>query len=276
MAKFSYNLIAYGDEPLEKSIERLHRYGYDAAELVGEPEKFKVDEVTKILDKFGFKVSSICPIFTFERDLISSNEKTRENAIRYTKSVIKFASELGAQVITVGPVSACMKIHPEAPREIEMDRAVRSLTEIGNYAADLKVNLAVEPWNRYETYFINRIEQALELARRVNLENVGVMGDLFHMNIEEPSIPDAIKMAGNKLYHFHIADTNRAAPGRGHLNFEPIINALKSVGYSGYLTMELLPPLADPFIALKGGMYEEFFDRYTKESIDYLRKIWSE
>ena len=188
------------------------------------------------------------------------------------KDVIKMASEIEAPAIIVA-LSACMKISSEAPFEKEWNWAIEGLKETGEYAEKLGIKLAVEAWNRYETYFINRLEQALELTKIVDLKNVGVMGDLFHMNIEETSLADAILTAGKRLIHLHIADSNRAAPGRGHIDFKPIVEVLKKINYEHYLTMELLPAAADPFAAMKARKCDEFFDLYAKESIEYLKRI---
>jgi sugar phosphate isomerase/epimerase len=182
------------------------------------------------------------------------------------------AQEIEAPVVIVAP-SACMKVYREATPEQEWEWAVAGIREVGEYAAGLGVNLALEAWNRYETYFLNRLDQALELSKAVNLPNIGIMGDLFHMNIEEVSLAKAITTAGNKLLHVHIADSNRAAPGRGHNDFKPVIESLKNINYEGYLTMELLPAAADPFAAMKLRKCEEFFDQYARESIEYMKKL---
>ncbi|MFQ5821514.1 MAG: sugar phosphate isomerase/epimerase family protein [Candidatus Heimdallarchaeota archaeon] len=278
MVKYAYNTLVYtgtelSGEPLKKGIERISRYGYDGVEIVGEPEKIDTKEVRRLLKKYDLEASSICSIYTRERDLVSSNEKVRKNAVKYVKDVARMAFELGASVIIVAP-SACTKVYPEAPFEKEWDWAVENIRKAAQYAADLGVKLAIEPWNRYETYFINRLEQALDLRNDVNLKNVGVMGDLFHMSIEEASLADAILKVGKNLIHLHIADTNRAAPGRGHLDFKPIVKALKTINYKHYLSMELLPAAADPFAAMKVRKCDEFFDLYTEESIEYLKKLW--
>ena len=112
-----------------------------------------------------------------------------------------------------------------------------------------------------------------EFMREVDLPNTGVMGDTFHMNIDEASIPDAFRLAGKHLNHVHLADSNRAAPGKGHLDFVPIMQALKDIQYSGHLTFELLPAAADPFGTLKKGGGREFFDEYTEQSITYMKGI---
>ena len=113
---------------------------------------------------------------------------------------------------------------------------------------------------------------ALKMVNEVGLENVGVMGDTFHMNIEESNMGDAIRNVGKKLYYLHIADSNRAAPGRGHIDFEEIAQALKDIDYNGWISMELLPAAANPF---SGIVPEEFYDQYTEESITYLKKLFS-
>ncbi len=216
--------------------------------------------------------AAICSIYTAERDLASPDEKVRKNALTYIKSVVKMANELGAEVIIVAP-SAVMKTETTVPRKQELEWVVPAMQEAADFAKDMNVKLAIEPWNRYETYFLNRAEQALELCDMVDRPNVGLWLDTFHMNLEEQSIPDAIRLAGKNLFHLHMADSNRAAPGRGHIDFPPILQAVKDIGYSGYLSMEILPAAADPFGVLKRGGGKEFYDQYTQESIEFLKSL---
>jgi len=107
--------------------------------------------------------------------------------------------------------------------------------------------------------------------KAVDLPNVGVMGDTFHMNIDEASIPDALRLAGKHLIHVHLADSNRAAPGKGHIDFVPILKALKDIDYAGFLTFELLPAAADPFGTMEKEGGREFFDEYTEHAIAYMK-----
>jgi sugar phosphate isomerase/epimerase len=272
MIKYSYNTLVYAGEDIETSIARLSKFGYDGVEFVGEPTKMDTGLIKELLKKHSISASTICAIYNAERDLVSSDRQIRKHAVDYIKNCIDFASEIGAHGISLTP-TACMKIYPETDRETEYSWAVEGIKESGIYAGEKGVRLTVEPWNRYENYFINRLEQSLELVNRVNLPNVGCMGDTYHMNIEETDIADAIRMAGDKLYHLHIADSNRAAPGRGHIDFQPIAQALRDIKYSGYLTMELLPPFADPF---NGTRCEEFYDQYTEESILFLKQLFKE
>lgn len=268
--KFAYNTLVYGDEDIEEGIKRIAGFGYDAAEFVGEPERMDAGRIRGLLDKYELKASSICAIYTPERDLVSSNPDIRKQAVSYLKQCVDFAVALGAQGISVTP-TANMKIHAEADRETELGWAAVGIREAGLYAGEHGIRLCVEAWNRYETYLINRLEQSLELVKMVDLPNVGSMGDTYHMNIEEVDIAEAFRSVGDKLFYVHFADSNRAAPGRGHIDFEPIAKALKDMKYQGYVSLEILPPLADPF---SGKKFEEFYDLYTEESIVFLKQLF--
>lgn len=271
MIKYAYNTLVYAGESIEESIKRLAKYEYDGVEFVGEPDDMDFNEIKKLLTKYNIEASSICAIYTPERDLVSSKADIRENAKKYIKKCLDMAAEIGASVMSLTP-TACMKTTPEDSLEQEWEWAVEGLREVGKYAEEKGVKIAVEPWNRYENYLINRLDQSIELVDEVNIPSVGCMCDIFHMCIEETDIPAAIRKAGDRLYHIHIADNNRAAPGYGHLDFNPIIDAILSIGYDGYLSMELLPAAADPFLVLEGADCEEFYDQYTKDSIDFLKR----
>ncbi|GAB6118351.1 sugar phosphate isomerase/epimerase [Thermoanaerobacter brockii subsp. lactiethylicus] len=271
--KYSYNTLVYAGEDIEKSIARLSKFGYDGVEFVGEPETMDAKKIRELLAKYNMEASSICGIYTPERDLVSSNENIRKNAINYIKQCVDFAFAIGAKNISVTP-TACMKIRPEVDIKTEWSWAVEGIREAGEYAGEKGIRLSVEAWNRYETYLVNRLEQSLAIVNEVDLPNVGCMGDTFHMNIEEENIADAFRLVGKKLYYVHIADSNRAAPGRGHIDFKAIAQALIEIGYEGWLSMELLPAAADPFMVLKGARCDEFYDQYTEESIDFLKKLF--
>ncbi len=275
MFKYSYDALVYSDEDIEKSVYRVASFGYDAIELVGEPDNYEISEVKKSCEKNGIVVSSMCSIYHDQRDMVSPDPQIRKQAIDYIKSVVDFAVEAGASIVIARP-SPCMKTIPYDNQEEEQKWAVEGLYESGEYANNVNVNLALEAWNRYETYFLNRLEQCLELRKKIELPNIGVMGDTFHMNIEEDSMEGSIKNAGKDLIHLHAADSNRAAPGSGHIDFKPIVKALKDIQYEGYISFELLPASADPLGMLKKGGGKEFFDKYTKQAIDHMKALEKE
>ena len=267
--QYSYNSIAYMNEPFRKQANLLLKYGYDAIELVGEPEWYDLREVKACLAETGLKVSSICSIFTLERDLCHPEKKMRQAGLDYAKKITDMAAEVGSHIVIIAPTA---RTAPVTTAEEEWDLAVNSIREVGEYAKTMGVNLAIEAWNRYETYFLNRIDQCLDLMKAVDLDNTGVHGDMFHMNIEEKDIVDAYRKAGKDLIHTHIADSNRAAPGIGHLEFEPIVKVLKEIDFQGFVCFELLPPVKDPFTYIRQGKASDFIDKYTKSAIDAMKK----
>jgi sugar phosphate isomerase/epimerase len=108
------------------------------------------------------------------------------------------------------------------------------------------VRLALEPICRYETTLVNNVVQGLELIERVDADNFGLLLDTFHMNIEEPVIEESIRACGERIFHFHVADSNRWYPGAGHLDFTSILNTLFDTGYQGFVSGEFMPlPEAD-------------------------------
>jgi len=270
--RYAYNALVYFGEDIADSIDRVARFGYDAIEVVGEPATLDAKRIKRLADDAGIAVSSVCSIYTAERDLAHPDPAVRAGTVQYVKDVADFAATMGAETVIVHP-TACMKTQALALAADERRWAVEGIRAAGEHAAPLGVNLSLECWNRYETYFMNRLEQAASLWRETGLTNGGIQGDTFHMSLEEASIPEAFRQHGSMLQHVHLADSNRAAPGAGHLDFVPIVQALVDVGYQGYLSFELLPASADPFGAMKAGGQEAFFDRYTEQAIRYMKAV---
>ncbi len=273
--RYSYDALVYYGEDISKSIERVARLGYDAIELVGEPRELDAKQIKRQTRDAGIAVSSVCSIYTAERDLAHPDASVRKRALQYVKEVADLAAEVGCPTIIAAP-TAVMKLKPLADRDEERKWAVEGLRAAGEYAAQRDVNLTLECWNRYETYWLNRLDQGIELWNEVGLERGGVMGDTFHMNIEEDSIAGAISRTGPLLNHVHLADSNRAAPGAGHIDFAPILRALADIDFAGYLTFELLPPSADPFGVMAAGGHQAFFDQYTEQAITTIRQVEAE
>ena len=124
----------------------------------------------------------------------------------------------------------------------EWEWAVEGMKEIYAYAESLGILIGIEPINRFETYFINRGDQALALAEAVG-PNCGVCLDTFHMNIEEDDMYAAIRRAKGRLVGFHVADNNRMAPGMGTINWRKVIKTLQEIGYDKVLSVEFCSPL---------------------------------
>ncbi|MGH3088087.1 MAG: TIM barrel protein [Rubrobacteraceae bacterium] len=273
--RYAYNSLVYFGEDISESIDRVARFGYDAIEVIGEPADLDPRRIKKLADDAGISVSSICSLYTPDRDLSHPDAEMRKKAVQYVKDVAEFASTMEAPTIIVHP---CANGRTErlASEEDEWNWAVEGIREGGEYAEPLGVNLSLECWNRYETIFLNRLEQAARLWRDTGLSNGGIQGDTFHMNLEEDSIDGAFREYGSLLQHVHLADSNRAAPGAAHIDFAPILRALDDVGYEGYLSFELLPASADPFAVLQAGGADDFFDKYTGQAIEHMKQVESQ
>jgi len=273
MFKYSYDSLVYYGEKIDQSIKRVARFGYDAIELVGEPADYNAAQVKKLCADAGIRVSSVCSIYTGEeRNLSSKDPAMRKKAVEYVKAVADLSAGSGAPVMIVAP-SPVGKMAPTADEASEKKWAVESIQAGADYAAKQGVSLCIEAWNRYESYFLNRLDQCMDLMKAVNRPNVGVMGDTFHMNIEDEDIGDAFRKCGKALIHVHLADSSRAAPGKGHIDFLPVLKALRDISYQGYLTFELLPASADPFGTMKRGGGKEFFDDYTELAIRTIKAV---
>ena len=271
--KYSYDALVYHGEPIAQSFERVARYGYDAIELVGEPANHDVAEVRALSLKHRIKVSSLCSIFFGpERDLVAAEVENREKAKKYVRDLVDFAAAIDCPMVIIRP-APFGKISPTSDDASEWAWAVEGIRQSADYGAQKNIKFCIEAWNRYETYFGNTIVQVLKLRNAVDRPNVGVMGDSFHMAIEERSVPEAYRIAGKHLFHVHFADSNRAAPGAGHTDFGPILRTLKEIGYDGYIAFELLPPAADVFGTLQRGGGREFFDDYTRMAIETCKAV---
>jgi sugar phosphate isomerase/epimerase len=154
---------------------------------------------------------------------------------------------------TVGRPSGALDEDDAAPRRRAEEWFAAGLDEVLAHAASLGVTVVLEPVNRYETDFLNRLEEAAAWMHRLPHPNFGLMPDVFHMNIEEVSVTAALVAHKEFVRYLHLADSNRLAPGRGHLPFSELFATLRAIGYRGWATLEILP-LPDPDAAAAMGI----------------------
>lgn len=228
-------------EPIETTIRRLAKFGYESIEISGEPEQFDTKEVRKLLDENGIRCWGSVTLMLGDRNLPAKDEAQRAASVQYVKDCVTMVKELDGQIMTIVPATVG-KIEPDATPEEEWQWAVEGMQEIYDHAQKEGVRLAIEPLNRFETYFINRGAQALALAEATGPE-CGIILDTFHMNIEEKEPYQAILDAGDRLVDFHVADTNRMPCGMGRWDWPKLIDTLREVGYDGALTAEFVAPI---------------------------------
>ena len=228
-------------EPLDVTLRRIKALGYESIEISGEPDQYDINDTRASLQEHGIRCWGAVTLMLGERNLAAKDEGQRAMSVQYVKDVITMISELEGEVLTLVPATVG-KVVPDATPEEEWTWVVDATKECFDHAKTRGVKIAVEPLNRFETYLFNRCAQALALADAVDPE-CGVCLDAFHLNIEEADVLDAIRLAGDRLFDFHVADNNRFAAGLGHIDWAAIVGTLKSIGYDGALTNEFVAPV---------------------------------
>ncbi|MDB6175745.1 MAG: Sugar phosphate isomerase [Chthoniobacteraceae bacterium] len=170
--------------------------------------------------------------------LLHADSAIRDCSMQFIREIVDLAGEFSAPAI-VGSMQG--RVEDGIGREQSLQILREAFNDLGQHAARHGVPLLYEPLNRYETNLFNRVGDAADFLDSLNTHNVKILADLFHMNIEEASIADAIREAARHIGHVHFADSNRRAVGMGHTDMKPIIAALKEIGYDGYLSGEILP-----------------------------------
>jgi D-psicose/D-tagatose/L-ribulose 3-epimerase len=228
-------------EPLDVTLARLKKYGYGSIEIKGEPDQYDTKIVRGQLADYGLKCWGAVTLTLGERNLCAKDEAQRAATVQYMKDVVTMVKELDGHEVTIVPATVG-KVVPDGTPEEEWAWCVDGLKDIHEHASAAGVRMCIEGLNRFETYFINRGDQALALADAV-APDVFVCLDAFHMNIEEVDFLQTIRDIGPRLGDFHIADNNRMAAGMGSLDWVSIVETLQEINYDGALTVEFVAPI---------------------------------
>ena len=238
---------------LETNLARIASFGYDGVELaIRDPKIVDLNNLEGLVQKHNLRVPAIGTGQAWGEEGLSFTDPDpaiRRAAIERIKGHVPVASCFKA-VIIIGLIRGIIK--PGVDHAQAMDWLIEALQECSEAARPYGIRLALEPINRYETTLINNTAQGLELIERVGADNFGLLLDTFHMNIEEPVIEDSIRSCGERVFHFHVADSNRWHPGAGHLDFKSMLNTLFATGYQGWVSGEFLPKPDAETAAQKG------------------------
>lgn len=225
---------------LNEKIENLEKYGFDGIELWGGNLKERAKEINRVCNKSKVKPSTVCA--GYRGCPLDSDNKERDLAYKDIKELLSIAKDIGATGLIFVPVFGKPKLPDLFPLksaiDLEKELLVEQLKQIKDVAEKNKVYLLVEPLNRYETHLLNRLEQAVEICKKVNSKYIKIMADFFHMSIEEINMPESIEKAGEFIKHIHLADSTRLLPGYGHIDFKKGFDSLKRIGYKGYMALE--------------------------------------
>lgn len=226
-----------------KNFDVLHKakdFGYDLIEIAVE-DKNLIDfaKLKKECDSLGLKMS-VSGAFGAERDISSADESIRAKGLAYIKDCVDIANYLESPVFG-GPMYSAVgktRLISDEQKQTERSWCLENLHAATRYAKEKGVKLALEPLNRFETDMINTVDQALDLINEVDDDNLLILLDTFHANIEEKNIPDAIRKIGDKLIHVQGNENDRGTPGTGHLDWQGIKEALNEIGYEGSIVVE--------------------------------------
>ncbi len=244
MPRFGLNTFLYASPFTTAEAPRLFakfkKWGFDTAEIPIEAgDHLDPVKVRAVADKVGLAIGTVCAAMGPGRDFRGSAED-QKTATTYVKMLIDQAAVLGAHSV-VGPLYSVVGrigAHEEAEKKQHFDLVVKNLKPLAKYAEDKGLKLCIEPLNRFETDFLNTVDQTLKVVKAVGAKNVRVHLDTFHQNIEEKDQAAGILKVGKLLGHFHACGCDRGTPGGDHIAWKPIVAALKQVGYTGDVVIE--------------------------------------
>lgn len=255
-----------------KYIDKVAKIGFDILEFQAQPLLEMTDdhirELRKRADAAGIRLTyslGLDPHY----DVSSLDESIRQGGVKYLQNIIRKMAVGGGDLLS--GVSYAGWGTPDGildTKEPYLEQSVKSMKEIIRVAEDCGVTYCVEAVNRFETCIINTAAEALDYVARVDSPNIGVLLDTYHMNIEEKSFADAIRLVGaDRLKSFHTGENNRTAPGRGHLPWNEIFGTLSEIGYKG-------PIVSEPFV-MQGGevgrdihVFRDLVDNPCEATID--------
>lgn len=248
--RLGFNLLLWTTHVTEAHwpiLEDLKAAGYDGVEIpMFEGAVGHYEALGRRLGEIGLGSTGVGVMAN--GNAISPDRAQRDGALGHMKWLIECTAAIGGDVLC-GPFHQPLgEFSGRGPSEDEIARCVEVHREAAQHAARAGIRLAVEPLNRFECYFLNAMEQAASLVRRVGAPNYGYLFDTFHSNIEDNDVPGLIAKTIGAIGHVHISENNRGVPGAGHIDFQSVFNALRRGGYDGWLTVEAfgsaLPELA--------------------------------
>lgn len=235
----------------ESSIQKAAEYGYHGVELaLKEASDVDPKKLEQLLNKYDLEVSCISTGQVFASLNIyftHPDPDVRKRVTDVFTGLIGLAKDYG-QIINIGRVRGFYA--KDQSKEDTEKFFVETAQRICDEADKLGVTIIIEPVNRYEINFINSVDEGAALVKKIDRPNCGLMPDVFHMNIEDAHIGESFIRNADLVKYVHLADSNRWAPGNGHLDFDEVFTSLKKAGFDGWTSIEILP-FPDPDTAAK-------------------------
>ena len=276
--KYAAHSLMWTPEFTEKDMglfDKLKEMGFDGIELhLNHPESLPVEKIKEKMQDTGMKCTFTAALEK-KNNLISPDQKIRERGIASLNELVDVVAELKGDVLSGVIYAAWGEFTGKMRTKEEWDYCKESLFKSAEYAEKRGVVLALEPVNRYETYFLNTAEDTRKLVEEIAHPNVRVHLDTYHLNIEEESFYKAIKTAGEYLYHLHVCENNRGIPGTGHIQWQEIYRALKEINYNRWAIIESFVPAIEE-IARMTAIWRKVApsaDAIAREGLKFLKQI---
>ncbi len=216
----------------------IQEHGFTGVEVsLFEAARFPAAAIRDAVEKAGLECT-VCSVIPGKLSLLSEDAAVRQATVGHLRDCIAATAEAGARVIA-GPLYSPVGYLPGRRRNAnEWAWAIEAYKELGPVLAEYQVTLAIEPLNRFETYFLNTTEDAVRLCAEVDHPQIGILWDTFHANIEEKDSAAALLSTGKYLKHVHTCENDRGTPGTGHVDWDGVFNALRQLAYNDWLTIE--------------------------------------
>lgn len=239
--KFGVNTFIWAagiDRDLLSLLPSIKEHGFDVVELpLIRPAEVPVIEVRRALEANEL-ACTFCSVLPQDMSVISDDPAVRRNTLRHLADCVRVAADAGAETVA-GPLYSPVGYLPGRRRTTdEWNRAVECYRSLGEILQSHGITIAIEPLNRFETYFLNTAADAVELAAAIDHPRAGILFDTFHANIEEKDVAAAIRSVAPYLKHVHTSENDRGIPGTGHTDWPGVFRALGDLQYEGWVTIE--------------------------------------
>ena len=263
------------DESHAALFSRIRQWGFDGAELFLSPqEPADIPAVRKMLEKNQLECTT-CSVIPRECHLVSPQPEVRAKGVEFLKTCVDRTAELGARLVC-GPMFAGLGVMTGRRRTPEeWNWAVEGLQVVAHHAQKRDVMVCLEPLNRFETYFLNTLEDAARLIHDIGEPNVKIHFDTFHANIEERHPAEALRSVARELGHVHISENDRGIPGTGHVDWRGVLKALKVIGYNGWMTIESFAQ-PEPDLAAAAAIWRDIApsgDELAQQGLRFIRSL---
>ena len=219
-------------------LPEIKRRGFDGIEVpIFSPADFCASDIRRGAEQNALECTA-CSVIPRGLSVGSDDSSVRQKALTHIETCVKMIADAGAKILA-GPLYTPVGYLPGRRRTAdEWKWAVDSFQSLGPMLEQYGVTIAIEPLNRFETYFLNTAADAAALCDAVNHPSIGILFDTFHANVEEKDIGQGYRTIGRHLKHVHTCENDRGTPGSGHVEWIDVFGALRDLRYDGWLTIE--------------------------------------